>query len=140
MKVAKLSNLKAARAVAGLTQRGLAEKAGLTHATICALENLKQGAEPGTIKALSKALGVKAEKLIGSGESYDKDKKPGSNLDRQRGRKKNDIKHLRQNVYIRPDQHEKFISLGGSEWLREQIDNALPKKRDSTSRKHSNIS
>lgn len=53
-----LPSLRAARVTAGLSQRALAERIGASQTTICELENQQRGADPKTIRKLSRALRV----------------------------------------------------------------------------------
>ena len=62
----RLPTLRAARHRAGLTQRELAERAGLTRVTVGNLER-GQGCRPGTARKLSEALGVGIPALMGHG-------------------------------------------------------------------------
>lgn len=49
----------------GLTQAELAEKSGVSRATICAIENgTNKGVSTTTLTKLADALGVKAEKIF----------------------------------------------------------------------------
>ena len=61
----KLPRLKALRRRAGLTQRGLAARAGLTHSTVAFLETGKHAALPSTVRKLAAALGIPPEELTG---------------------------------------------------------------------------
>jgi len=47
-----------------LTQRHLAEMAGVAHTTVQQLESLGRGGYPQTIRRLSSALGVEPEELM----------------------------------------------------------------------------
>jgi DNA-binding XRE family transcriptional regulator len=51
-----LPSLRAARVTAGLSQRDLAERIGASQTTIYELENQQRGANPKTIRKLSRAL------------------------------------------------------------------------------------
>jgi transcriptional regulator with XRE-family HTH domain len=63
-----LAALAAHRRRRGLTQRQLAELAGVAHTTVQRLESLKRGAYPQTLRKLATALGVAPEELL-HGES-----------------------------------------------------------------------
>jgi transcriptional regulator with XRE-family HTH domain len=63
-----LPALAAHRRRRGLTQRQLAQLAGVAHTTIQRLESLKRGAYPQTVRKLATALGVAPEELL-DGES-----------------------------------------------------------------------
>jgi transcriptional regulator with XRE-family HTH domain len=63
-----LPALAAHRRRRGLTQRQLAELAGVAHATVQWLESLNRGAYPQTMQKLATALGIPPEKLL-HGES-----------------------------------------------------------------------
>lgn len=56
--------LKAIRTEKGMTINELAEKSGITRATISALENGRNSCLISTILNLSKALGVTADELL----------------------------------------------------------------------------
>ena len=62
----RLPTLRAARHRAGLTQRELAERAGLTRVTVGNLER-GQACRPGTARKLSEALVVPIAELMGHG-------------------------------------------------------------------------
>ena len=62
-----LPTLRVARHRAGLTQRELAERAGVTRVTIGLLER-GRGCRPGTARKLSEALSVPIAELMGHGE------------------------------------------------------------------------
>ena len=59
----KLPRLKSLRRRAGLTERELAARAGLTHSTVAFLETGKHAALPSTVRKLADALGVPAAEL-----------------------------------------------------------------------------
>ena len=61
----KLPRLKALRQRAGLTQRELAARAGLTHSTVAFLETGKHAAQRSTVRKLGQALAVPPEELAG---------------------------------------------------------------------------
>ena len=63
-----LRHLRRQRVEKRVTIRELAAKAGLTHATVSRLENLKHPAYPLTAKALADALGVQVSDLLGEEE------------------------------------------------------------------------
>ena len=48
----------------GLTQRQLAELAGVAHTTVQQLESLKRGAYPQSLRRLATALGVAPDELL----------------------------------------------------------------------------
>ena len=58
-----LPRLRALRRRAGLTQRELAARAGLTHSTVAYLETGKHAALPSTVRKLAAALGVPPDEL-----------------------------------------------------------------------------
>ena len=57
--------LAAHRRRQGLTQRQLAELAGVAHTTVQRLESLSRGAYPRTVRKLATALGVEPPDLVG---------------------------------------------------------------------------
>ena len=59
-----LPGLFAQRRRKALTQRRLAELAGVAHTSVQQLESLKRGGYPQTILRLSSALGVEPEDLV----------------------------------------------------------------------------
>jgi transcriptional regulator with XRE-family HTH domain len=59
-----LPGLAAHRRRRGLTQRQLAELAGVAHTTVQQLESLRRGAYPQTLRKLASALGVAPEELL----------------------------------------------------------------------------
>ncbi|MDP9478726.1 MAG: helix-turn-helix domain-containing protein [Actinomycetota bacterium] len=59
-----LPGLRELRRRRGLSQREVAEQAGITQGTIWQLETGRRGAYPRTIRRLCKALGVAPEDLI----------------------------------------------------------------------------
>jgi transcriptional regulator with XRE-family HTH domain len=59
-----LPALAAHRRRRGLTQRQLAELAGVAHTTVQRLESLKRGAYPQTMQKLANALRVEPEDLL----------------------------------------------------------------------------
>jgi len=59
-----LTRLREARNLAFLTQRELAEKAGMTQATIARLETGQTKARPTTTRRLAQALGIEPKELI----------------------------------------------------------------------------
>ena len=61
---APLPGLAAHRRRRGLTQRQLAELAGVAHTTVQRLESLKRGAYPQSVRKLASALGVAPEELL----------------------------------------------------------------------------
>jgi transcriptional regulator with XRE-family HTH domain len=61
-----LPGLFAQRRRKALTQRRLAELAGVAHTTVQQLESAKRGGYPRTICRLSRALGVEPETLMGA--------------------------------------------------------------------------
>jgi transcriptional regulator with XRE-family HTH domain len=63
-----LPALAAYRRRRGLTQRQLAELAGVAHTTVQQLESLSRGAYPQTMQKLAIAIGVAPEELL-RGES-----------------------------------------------------------------------
>lgn len=63
-----LVNLRRVRIQRGLTLRALAEKAGVTHATISRLELLRETAYPITAERIAAALGVEVSALLGEEE------------------------------------------------------------------------
>lgn len=68
-----LRHLRRWRVEKRVTIRELAEQAGLTHATVSRLENLKHPAYPITAKALADALGVQVSDLLGEEEPTETD-------------------------------------------------------------------
>ena len=60
-------DLKTARQEAGLTQKELGEKAGITEVAVCLLENKKTVAQNETRRKLEKALGVRVNWLATHG-------------------------------------------------------------------------
>ena len=60
----RLPGLAAQRMRRALTQRHLAEMAGVAHTTVQQLESLRRGGYPQTIRRLSSALGVEPEELM----------------------------------------------------------------------------
>ncbi len=64
--------LRRARTKAGLTQGGLAEKAGVERATVVHLEGGNRAAQPLTIKKLADALGVEPSRLTAEAEDPEK--------------------------------------------------------------------
>jgi transcriptional regulator with XRE-family HTH domain len=63
-----LPSLAAHRRRRGLTQRQLAQLAGVAHTTVQRLESLRRGAYPQTMQKLATALGIAPEELL-HGES-----------------------------------------------------------------------
>jgi len=63
-----LPALAALRRPRGLTQRQLAQQAGVAHTTVQQLESLNRGAYPQTMQKLATALGIAPEGLL-DGES-----------------------------------------------------------------------
>ena len=61
---ALLPGLAAHRRRHGLTQRQLAELAGVAHTTVQRLESLKRGAYPQTMQKLATALSVEPKDLL----------------------------------------------------------------------------
>lgn len=61
---AHLPGLRNCRLAAGITQRELADMAGIHQSTICALEQNKRGAYPKTIRLLSKTLEVEPADVL----------------------------------------------------------------------------
>jgi hypothetical protein len=59
-----LPGLRPVRQRLGLTQRGLAARAGTGQHTICKLETLQRGAYPLTLQKLAMALGVSPADLV----------------------------------------------------------------------------
>ena len=59
-----LAGLAAHRRLRGLTQRQLAELAGVAHTTVQQLESLRRGAYPQTLRKLATALGIAPEELL----------------------------------------------------------------------------
>lgn len=59
-----LPGLAAQRRRKALTQRRLAEQAGVAHTSVQRLESLKRGGYPQTILSLAGALGVEPQQLI----------------------------------------------------------------------------
>jgi transcriptional regulator with XRE-family HTH domain len=62
-------SLRQLRIAAALTQRELAERAGLTQSTVQRLESGLQAAHPTTLRKLARALRVKPTQLMGSVEA-----------------------------------------------------------------------
>jgi transcriptional regulator with XRE-family HTH domain len=60
----RLPGLAAQRRRRALTQRRLAELAGVAHTTVQQLESLGRGGYPQTISRLSSALGVEPQELM----------------------------------------------------------------------------
>ena len=60
----RLPGLAAHRRRKALTQRRLAELAGVAHTSVQQLESLRRGGYPRTILRLASALGVEPEELI----------------------------------------------------------------------------
>lgn len=56
--------LKALRAKRGLTQKALAERAGISHGYLARLETARQDPSLTVLEKLAKALGVKLETLV----------------------------------------------------------------------------
>lgn len=69
----RLVNLRRVRIQQGLTLRALAEKAGVTHATISRLELLRETAYPITAERIAAALGVEVSALLGEEEPPEAD-------------------------------------------------------------------
>src|SRR5947207_6656493 len=63
----QLPRLKALRQRAGLSQRQLAARAGLTHSTVAFLETGRHAALPSTVCKLATAFGIEPEELTGPG-------------------------------------------------------------------------
>lgn len=63
-RVVKLSRLRAVRERKVLTQLELAQKAGVTRATLSRLESGAENPYPSTIRKLARALGVEPEALM----------------------------------------------------------------------------
>lgn len=61
----KLGNLRNIRDAKFLSQRELAEKAGVSPTTINQLETGKAEAQPRTVRKLAEALGVEPGELVG---------------------------------------------------------------------------
>lgn len=59
-----LPGLAAQRRRRALTQKRLAEMAGVAHTSVQQLESLRRGGYPQTIRRLASALGVEPEELI----------------------------------------------------------------------------
>ena len=59
-----LPALRGLRQSGGLTQRGLADLAGVSRGSIYRLENGLRGAYPVTVQALARALGVPPAELV----------------------------------------------------------------------------
>jgi transcriptional regulator with XRE-family HTH domain len=64
--------MKRLRARHGLSQAGLAERAGLSTQYIAALEQQKKGPTLQTLDALAQALGVRVSDLLATGEGREK--------------------------------------------------------------------
>lgn len=64
--------LRAARAHAGLTQRALAERAGVPQPTVAAIETGKQDPRFRTLERLIRACGQELDLLPGSGDGVDR--------------------------------------------------------------------
>lgn len=62
--MAKLTRLRSLRERKALTQRELAEKAGITHVQISRLENESAEPHPSTVRKLAAALGVEPAELM----------------------------------------------------------------------------
>ena len=63
-----MTELRALRQGRFLTQGELAERSGLTVATISRLENGRRRPHLSTVRRLAEALGVRPEKLVGRGD------------------------------------------------------------------------
>jgi HTH-type transcriptional regulator/antitoxin HipB len=59
-----LPRLKSARKKRGLTQRELAERAGVSPGTVNELETGRRGGYPTSIRRLANALGINVEDLV----------------------------------------------------------------------------
>ena len=64
-RLALAANLRHYRHRAGLSLRQLAERSGVTHVSLCLLEHGRQGCGAGVLVALSRALGVSPNELLG---------------------------------------------------------------------------
>jgi transcriptional regulator with XRE-family HTH domain len=64
-----LPSLAAHRRRRGLTQRQLAQLAGVAHTTVQRLESLRRGAYPQTMQKLATALGIAPEELLHRGSA-----------------------------------------------------------------------
>jgi transcriptional regulator with XRE-family HTH domain len=60
-----LVNLRKMRLLAALSQRDLADRAGVAHTTIIRLERGNPHALPSTVRKLARALHVKPSELLG---------------------------------------------------------------------------
>lgn len=56
-------NIRLLRKTRFLSQRDLAEKACVNMATICRIENGRHEPQPGTVRRIAQALGVRPEEL-----------------------------------------------------------------------------